>query len=61
MSEAEIRADERRKCAQELREYSGHLMQDAIALVGNGDEANGLPKVSRAAAIDGAARLLEAK
>ena len=59
--EEEIRADERRKCAGELRDYAGGLMNDAIALVTAGDEVNGLPKVSRAAAIDSAAKLLTAE
>jgi hypothetical protein len=58
-SESEIRADERKRCAQALRDYASGLMAQAIALVTEGDEAEGLPKVSRAAAIDSAAKLLE--
>jgi hypothetical protein len=58
-AEDEIRADERRRCTRELRDYSDGLMHFAIGLVTAGDEAGGLPKVSRAAAIESAARLLE--
>ena len=59
MTEQEIRADERSECARKLRLYAKGLMDHAISLITAGDDANGLPKISRAAAIDSAADLLE--
>jgi hypothetical protein len=54
-----IRADERRKCAQELRDYAQVLTSEAVAHITAGEELSGLAEIHRAAAIDSAARLLE--
>jgi fido (protein-threonine AMPylation protein) len=61
-----IRADERRKCAQELRDYAQVLTSEAVAHITAGEERHkedlklsGLAEIHRAAAIDSAARLLE--
>jgi hypothetical protein len=58
-TEEAIRADERRKCAQELRDYAKGLTGEAVAHITADEELPGLQKIHRAAAIDSAAKLLE--
>jgi len=58
-TEQAIRADERRKCAQELRDYAKGLTSEAVAHITADKELEGLNKIHRAAAIDSAAKILE--
>jgi len=56
--EAAIREDERTRVKERLEGESRRLMDEAIAMVTAGDEAQGLPKIMRASAIAFSATLI---